>query len=130
MAEYVYQKAPADGAALQAEAVAAGVPVDYVNTDPTSAHVFTPRDLDSTEKTTLDGAGAAHVPPTKDASRRNQALVAYDDPDSPASLVELSGEYGLLDLINVLQAHAGINQTGRAQLRNAVRAIIKPGGTP
>ena len=134
MASYPYQTpGPAEVGQLYQECLAAGLPVTAVNGGAMGSSIATEetsRELDAAEKTTLDGVVAAHAPPTKDARRRDQALAMYDDPDSPASLVELSGEYGLLDLINVLQAHAGINQTGKAQLRNAVRAIIKPGGTP
>ena len=125
---YQYVKDPCDPGTLHQQIAAAGLPISHVNTSPPDVYVIMTRDLDATEKTTLDGVVAGHVPPTPDARRRDLALAAYDDPDSPASLVELSGEYGLLDLINALQAKVGLNQTGRAQLRNSVRAIIKPGG--
>jgi hypothetical protein len=126
--KYDYARTDVDASKLQTEIAAAGLPVDHVLGGESGTTVVTTRDLDATEKTTLDGVVAAHVPPTPDESRRDQALRYYDDPDSPASLVELSGEYGLLALVNELQRKAGIAETGKAQLRNQVRAIIKPGG--
>jgi hypothetical protein len=124
---YHYVKEPVDGGRLQAEAIAAGLPVSHVNTSGADVYVIMTRELTPAEVTTLDGVVAAHVPPTADARRRDQALATYDDDTSPGALIEKSGEYALLDLINALQRAAGISETGKAQIRNAVRAYIKPG---